>query len=410
MRYGMVATALLWSCTAADGPGPQKTVLRVSGANSAGTLLPRLAAAFEKGHDVTVRLESGGGAQGFRDLLDKKTDLVVTSRRSLPAEREQAKVDGYSLEAGRTIAAVDVVAIAVHPSNPLQSLTHDHIIGIFCQRNIDDWSFLGLPSHPIQVVVPETTSGDRALFEDFFCGPRGISPRVPSKTVEEITKILAEDPHAISFSSTAIRPGKVLGVQVDNNTEAVFPSQQNILRGIYPLYQDIYLYTPGSAKGTAAEFLTFIASPAGQEIVDEAGYVPLFLRPKALDTARPLRETIQFDEKSGEPNQRSMARLQLLEDELKERAGEYRHVILEGYTDDREPESIALSEQRAETVKGLLSKSMPGLYFEIIPRGASQPLAPNETPLGRSRNRRVQIYLADEEKGPQDVAVPEAPQ
>ena len=124
--------------------------------------------------------------------------------------------------------------------------------------------------------------------------------------------------------------------------------------------------------------------------------MPLFLRPDRLDEPRPLRETVHFDLGSSEPNQRSLARLKLLVDELEER--QYRHVILEGFTDTSEGEPFELSRQRAEAVKGLLEERMPELYFEIIPRGPKNPIAPNDTPYGRQRNRRVQVYLAAEER------------
>ena len=85
------------------------------------------------------------------------------------------------------------------------------------------------------------------------------------------------------------------------------------------------------------------------------------------------------------------------------------HVVLEGYTDNREPEPTDLSYQRAETVRNLLQAELPGLYFEIIPRGAMNPIAPNDTPYGRQRNRRVQIYLAAEEKAEDAVEVVTTP-
>ena len=53
----------------------------------------------------------------------------------------------------------------------------------------------------------------------------------------------------------------------------------------------------------------------------------------------------------------------------------------------------------------ILEVQLPGTFFEIIPRGPDRPLAPNNTPFGRERNRRVQIYLADEEAEPNDVVV-----
>jgi outer membrane protein OmpA-like peptidoglycan-associated protein len=73
---------------------------------------------------------------------------------------------------------------------------------------------------------------------------------------------------------------------------------------------------------------------------------------------------------------------------------EYRSRI-EGHTDNRgiDHYNHLISERRAESVKQYLVQ-----YFSIDPRrlamkgyGATRPLAPNDTPEGRSRNRRVEI-------------------
>ena len=63
-----------------------------------------------------------------------------------------------------------------------------------------------------------------------------------------------------------------------------------------------------------------------------------------------------------------------------------------------------LSLDRANAVEQILKEALPDSFFEIIPRGGIRPLAPNDTPFGRSRNRRVQVYLAAEEDQP-DAAV-----
>jgi len=318
-------------------------------------------------------------------------------------EEEQARELGYQLNVpeSRRIIGVEVVSISVHPSNQPNSLTYDQVIGIFCTQQIDNWSFLGQEDAPIHAITRDPMSGTRTLFEDFFCGPKGIHPRLEIQTVADIKRALHDDPFAISFVSRAENAGKVIGLRPDGSGPPVRPSQQNIIRGAYPLYQDLYLFAPHEPSEAAAEFVDWILSPAGQEVVDEQRFVPLFLRPEALNAARPLRETIHFEPGSAMPNQRSLARLQLLVGELRQRAGEYRHIVLEGYCDVQERSPTELSRGRAEAVGQLLEHEIPGLYFEIIPRGNASPIAPNNTPYGRQRNRRVQIYLAAEEaEGP----------
>jgi phosphate transport system substrate-binding protein len=367
-------------------------------------MLDRLVPALVESHrqtvgDIAFEVADGDLGEGFKQLLSGEADIAAASRLHTPAEEEQAKANGYTLDDGaRHLVAVNVVAVAVHPSNPVDALTYDQVIGVFCTGSVDNWGFLGQDEMPIRPITRDPSSGTRAVFEDFFCGPKGMHPRVEVLSIDEIHDALASDPAAISFVSLAEQSGKVLGLRPDVAGHPVLPSQQNVIRGAYPLYHDMYMYTPGPTTGVAQQFLAWISSPAGQEVVDEVRFVPLFLRPERMNEPRPLRETIQFEPESREPNQRSMARLNLLVDELRDRAGEYRHVVLEGYTDRKEPDPQGLAQARAEGVRALLDKELPGTFFEIIPRGAVNPIAPNATPYGRQQNRRVQIYLADEER------------
>ena len=398
MRWCLVV-ALLSACgSQPQTTAPTRPLVRIVGSETiTDKLVPALIDDYQRNHgDVRFESKSGGSHAGIGALLDGNAEIAASTRPSTPAEREQAEANRFDLEGSRNIIGVDVVGLAVHPSNPLTSLTYDQVIGIFCTRSVDNWAFLGLDDAPIHAYTRDPSSGTRALFEDFFCGPRGIHARVEEKSRLDISQALQSDPQAITYVSLSNTNAKILGLRAENDSQSVLPTQQNIIRGIYPLYHDLYLY---SAKNRHAEaFIEWTISPAGQEVLDETRFVPLFFRPKQLDTPRPLRETIHFDMGSSVPNQRSMARLALLQEELLERAGETRHIILEGFTDNQEEKPMELSRKRAQKVRDLLVDELPGFFFEIIPRGAASPLAPNETPFGRQRNRRVQIYLAEEEQ------------
>ncbi|MBN2797628.1 MAG: substrate-binding domain-containing protein [Deltaproteobacteria bacterium] len=415
MRHALLALALALAagCAPAPPPAPTLPTIRITGTDVVvHNLMEPLAENYERTvGDLHFEVGGGGTSRGFRALLEGRADMVVSTRRFLPAEEEQASANGWSFEdeGARHIAAVDVVALAVHPSNPIRSISYDQVIGIFCTRSVDSWAYLGLEGRPIHPLARDPLSGTQTLFEDFFCGPSGIHPSVETHSSDEIASALEKDPDAIAFVSMSNASGKLLGLRPFPQGMPIWPSQQNIIRGRYPLFRDIFLYTAGPAKEKERLFIDWIASPAGQDVVDEARFVPLYLRPDRLDEPRPLRETVHFDEGESTPNQRSLARLQLLVDDLRDRSVDKRHVVLEGFTDPTEAEPLALSQQRAEAVQHLLQAELPGLFFEIIPRGGDRPLAPNETPYGRHCNRRVQVYLAEEEAPAPNEPPPEAP-
>lgn len=409
MRGWALALVLAQGC-GGNAEVPKGPVIRVSGSDTMTQhLIPALGEGYKRVHpEVTFEVTGGGSTDGIRDLIEGKAELGASARDATPAEREQARVNGYDLESERHIVSVNVIAIAVNPGNPIDSLTYDQVIGIFCTGEIDDWSFLGQEARPIHAFTRDPASGTRAVFEDFFCGPKGIHRSVQVRSVDDIRQAITDDPAAISYLSLSEQAPKVLGLRAEAVAHTVLPSQQNVIRGSYPLYHDLYLFTGPHPSDETQGFLDWLSGPAAQDVVDEERFVPLYLRPVRMDEPRPLRETIHFEPGSSTPDQRSQARLSLLVGELRDRAGEYHHIVLEGFTDNEEPGAEVLSQARAEAVQALLEKELPGTFFEIIPRGDANPLAPNGTPFGRQQNRRVQIYFANEEK-PDGTAAPVTP-
>ncbi|SAK84492.1 OmpA/MotB domain-containing protein [Caballeronia catudaia] len=75
-------------------------------------------------------------------------------------------------------------------------------------------------------------------------------------------------------------------------------------------------------------------------------------------------------------------------------------VVVTGHTDDqrlvsaRFPSNWHLSQARAESVRAMLASATGApARFSAEGRGDAEPLAPNDTPAGRAKNRRVEITL-----------------
>jgi phosphate transport system substrate-binding protein len=408
MRCTLLLLAAVVSCSPTT-PTFDAARLRVTGSDTmTATLLPRLASAYGATTGTQFQIVGGGSADGLRALLKGEADLAASVRLPTPAENDQAKALGWAFE--RHLVGLNVVTLAVHPQNPTQSLSWDQVRDIFCTGRLADWSELGLEARPIRVLVRDERSGAREAVEDFFCGAQGISARHQALAAADIDREIQIDPTVITFATLADRRGKVLALRARPDAPPIAPTQANAIRGKYPLTQDIALYTAGPPSAETRRFLDWIASPAGQHEVDEAWVVPLYLRAALLDGPRPLRETISFPEGSVEPDERSAARLGVLVDELRSRAGEINHVVLEGYADPGEREPLTLSYERVAKVREHLAADLPALFFEIIPRGDGQHLAPTDTPLGRAMNRSVRIYFGEEESDGGGIAVSARPE
>ena len=73
--------------------------------------------------------------------------------------------------------------------------------------------------------------------------------------------------------------------------------------------------------------------------------------------------------------------------------------MVAGHTDSqpirtlRFPSNWHLSEARAKTVLQLFSQKMDATRLKAEGRAESEPVAPNDTPANRARNRRVDVIL-----------------
>jgi phosphate transport system substrate-binding protein len=98
---------------------------------------------------------------------------------------------------------------------------------------------------------------------------------------------LARDRYGIGWSTMsqarAIKGIKMLAIAPRGGGHAVYPSEVSFRNRTYPLVRNIYVYfdrKPGfPVEPRLKEFLRFILSAEGQQIVAKAGYLPL---PRAM--------------------------------------------------------------------------------------------------------------------------------
>ena len=82
------------------------------------------------------------------------------------------------------------------------------------------------------------------------------------------------------------------------------------------------------------------------------------------------------------------------------------NIEIYGYTDNTGSPAfnLTLSEKRAETVKNhLIEKGLVASRFKTTGLGIEQPIATNDTPEGRSQNRRVEFAITANDKMKEDA-------
>ena len=167
--------------------------------------------------------------------------------------------------------AIDGVAVAVHPDNPVKSLSGEQVADIYSGK-VTDWKELGGEPGAIDLYGREDGSGTRETFTDKLLGKAQLSPSVNVVGSNGAMKTaIAQDKRAIGYVGIGHLDASIAGVALDG----ALPTQENAASGAYKVVRDLYMNTKGAPTGLTAAFIDYIYSPDGAKIIEESGYIPV---------------------------------------------------------------------------------------------------------------------------------------
>ncbi len=220
--------------------------------------------------EVTVR--GGGSTIGIKGTVYGAFHIGMTSRPFKKSELEQWP----NLTA--TVIGRDGVSVVVNQElyeAGVTQLTMEQVAGIW-RGEITNWQAVGGPDLPIVAYDKELGRGTRDIFAKIVLGDETAPAPGTVGTLgenEAVVTTVSQQPGAVSILSTGWQTSDVIGVAIVNqNGQAVEPTNENVVRGLYPILRDLNMITAGSPQGVAARFLDFMLSPEGQGFVEQAGY------------------------------------------------------------------------------------------------------------------------------------------
>ncbi len=242
--------------------GGARADLTLAGSTSIQPFADKWAEVFMASHpDYGVNVQGGGSSAGIQACKSGACQLGMSSRELKGDEKELVEI----------VVARDGLAIVVHPSNPLRGLRLEEVKQIFA-GDLTNWRPLGGPDKRITVVTREEGSGTRGAFQELVMGGtrifRGAITEDSNGTVREI---VAHDPQAIGFISLGLVNDQVRALDLDG----VAATDENIENGGYKLVRPFLFVSRGEPTGHAKEFLDFVLSAEGQELVRREGLLPV---------------------------------------------------------------------------------------------------------------------------------------
>src|SRR3989338_3315022 len=128
------------------------------------TILPlseHLATNYKKRLGVDVLVQGGGSSAGPIALANNVAQIAASSRKLTNKESKNLNV---------FVIAHDVLAIVIHPSNPVNNITIEKLKDVLSGK-ITNWKDLGAPfDKPIQLVNDSSGNGTRAALEELVMG------------------------------------------------------------------------------------------------------------------------------------------------------------------------------------------------------------------------------------------------
>lgn len=259
-----------------------KKAIQIKGSDTMVNLAQAWVEAFTKAHpDVNTAVTGGGSGTGIAALINGTCDIAESSREMEQKEILQAEAKGVKPNVEKV--ALDGIAVVVHPKNPVKNLTLEQLRSIF-MGDIQNWKELGGENKPIVMLSREVNSGTHLFFKEHVLrkgnskGPEEFSPYallMPSS--QAIADEVSNNVNAIGYYGMGYISSsqKVIAVAKDKNSAFIEPSIKTVKDNSYPISRPLYLCTNGRPEGIIKDFIDFVYSKEGQEIVAKIDFVPI---------------------------------------------------------------------------------------------------------------------------------------
>jgi phosphate transport system substrate-binding protein len=215
----------------------------------------------------------------YTNLVEGKCDLNLTARGPSDDELETARNKGVKIEL-RPIAR-DALVFIVNRENPVKTISRQQILQIY-QGKTTNWMALGASTSQIVAFWRERNSGSRELFDKLVAAGQPVpEPKYRadlfSNSMGGPFNQVTRNEHGLGYSVYYYEHYMALSPYTRTVAiDGIDPTVDTIGSGAYPYTADVYAaYRAGEpADSPTMKLLGWLASPEGQAVIRESGYVP----------------------------------------------------------------------------------------------------------------------------------------
>jgi phosphate transport system substrate-binding protein len=241
--------------------------------------------------NVTTSYIGKGSGTAPPALIEGTAQVGPMSRQMKDTELDDFEKK-YGYKPTRITVALDCVAVFVNKDNPIRGLTIPQVDGIFSStrnsgsREITTWGQAGLTGEwrnlPISLYGRNSVSGTYAFFKEEALLKGDFKSTVKEQPGSaQVVNAVAKDRGGIGYSGIGYKTADVRAIPLakDRRAKLAEPTFVNALNGSYPLGRALYIYVNKKPNEPlpplVAEYLRFVLSREGQQIVIKDGFGPL---------------------------------------------------------------------------------------------------------------------------------------
>lgn len=363
-----------------------------------------------------IEVFSHGSGTGFTDIISGGCDIAMSSRPAKSAEAQTFKEKGLGLlttAACEHIIALDGIAVIVNSANTVRNLTIKQLADIFSGK-VMRWSEVGGRDMDIHIYARDEKSGTFEMMQGLVLKRYGYANiAAAAKRFEDsdlLSDAVSKDLDGIGFIGLPyINNAKAISV-ADGDASPIYPNVLTVSREDYPLARRLFLYTSENPQNSETrEFIQFIFSDEGQKIVRADKFIDLmptvennpFCDPnaskeylQASQNAKRLSVTFRFMSSGNSLDNKAVSDLERIVNFVRQNGDP--QILLLGFSDnDGTPASNqTLSLSRSQAVAAELhTYGVNVAPAHVYGFGSELPVSTNDTPEGKQKNRRVEVWL-----------------
>lgn len=241
---------------------------------------------------VNIQIEGKGSSTAPPALIEGTAQFGPMSRQ-MKSKEVDAFEEKYGFKPTTIGTSLDALAVFVYKDNPLDCLSMEEADAIFSKtrkrgfaEDINIWGKLGLTGEwankPVSIYGRNSASGTYGFFKEHVLKKGDYKDQVKEQPGSaSVVQGITEDKFGIGYSGIGYKTSgvKVLKLANKKGETCYDGSYDNVVSGKYPLSRFLFLnivkHPNKPLDPLVKEFIKYVLSTEGQEIVVKEGYLPL---------------------------------------------------------------------------------------------------------------------------------------